>query len=257
MKSKFIFITFIGASLFLNCREKEKTDNLVQEYYGNGQLEKSFTKKGTLIIDTLKIFWPSGKLKEITVYDTNGIANGIHELYDVSGKKILSTIYTNGVPIGYNFDFYPGGNLKGKGFHLDSLQVGNTYHYDERGNVDTFLFFDFKSKILIEKQYSNDSLLRQRYTSYFIDTILTSSDKNFIRIGVILARPPHESNNLFFYKIGDNGKIYDSIPYKSINEFDSIAIKLDYNLTMIKMKCIRYDSSNQQTTLEDGAIKIK
>ena len=239
------------------CNEKKADSNLVKEFYDNGNLKRSFVKKDSLIIDTLKEFWPDGQIKEIKVFDTNGIINGIHEVFDQSGKKSFSMFYKNGFSIGYSFDYYEDGKLMGKAFHMGRNQVGNTYHFDIDGKVDAFLFFDFNSKALIEKHYAKDSLVRQRYQSYFIDTIMKSSNQHSINLGIILSRPPHESVKLKFYKINEEHKIYDSVDYISSNEFDSLRITLDSNLATIKMNCTRYDSSNRQETLEDGEIKIK
>lgn len=245
-------------SLIIACSSNAKKKEIIfKRYYLSGNLWKQGKmNRDSIVIDTLKIFWDNRKNREIRVYDSNGILNGCSFLFDSNGNKEYMVCFKDGTPTGYSYEYYSNGSLKSKSFHWGE-QVGNTYHYDLSGDVDTFSFFGFKKSSLIEKHYSSRNLIRQRYESYFIDSILPSSDREYLNIAFLIAKPPYESVELLVYKVDSIGKSYDSILLKNRDEIDSIKLKIDPLLSRVKLVCRRKDSLYNESTLEYGYIKIK
>jgi antitoxin component YwqK of YwqJK toxin-antitoxin module len=245
-------------TIIFACNSNAKKDEIVfSEYYPGGNLWKQGKmNKDSILIDTLKLFWENKKIQEIRVYDSIGILNGYSFLFDSNGNKEYMVYFKAGSPTGYTYEYYPNGSLKTKAYHWGE-QVGNTYHYDLSGNVDTFSFFGLDKSSLIEKHYSGKKLIRQRYESYFIDSILPSSDREYMNIAILSAKPPFESVELFIYKLDSSGKSYDSTMFKNRDEVDSVKIKLDPSLWQVKLYCKRVDSLYNESTIQYGYIKIK
>lgn len=251
-------LVLIPFLLLIACNDNAKKDEIIfSKYYPDGNLWKQGKmNKDSILIDTLKFFWENKKVQEIRVYDSNGVLNGYSFLFDSNGNKEWMVSFKQDKPTGYSFEFYPNGRLKSK-YYTWGKQIGNTYHYDLTGNVDTFSFFGLNKSSLIEKHYSGKKLIRQRYESYFIDSILPSSDREYMNIAILSAKPPFESVELFIYKMDSSGKSYDSIMLKNRDEVDSVKIKLDPSLSQVKLLCKRVDSLYNQSTIEYGYIKIK
>jgi len=199
IESRFLAEIKITIKLMLICLSlavadcnQRKDVRIFKAYYPFGALRKFGKIKGdSMVIDTMMTFWPNKKIQEIRVYDTNGVLNGCSYYFYPNGERQYVVCYKDDEPIGYGYEYYPNGNMKSKAYRL-STQVGNTYHYTIDGNIDTFSFFDFSTNILIEKHYTGQKLIRQAYKSYFLDTILPSSGREYLNLGFIVAKPPYE-----------------------------------------------------------------
>lgn len=254
----FRIVLWVIILLIIACSDDVKKKGIVfKEFYPNGNLHKQGKMNNdSIVIDTLRVFWENKNNREIRVYDSNGILNGYSYLFDSNGNKDYMVYFKNGMPIGYSYEYYPNGSLKSKSYHWGN-QIGNTYHYDLSGKVDTFSFFGLSKNSLIEKHYLDGNLIRQRYDSYFIDSILPSSDREYLNIAFLIAKPPYESVDLLVSKVDSIGKSYDSIMLKNRDEVDSVRLKIDPLLSQVKLVCRRKDSLSNQSTLEYGYIKIK
>jgi antitoxin component YwqK of YwqJK toxin-antitoxin module len=122
-------------------------EGLVQHFYDNGNLELEYTAKNGIPSGKVTRYWPNGDIKQIIVFDENGLPAEISEFKEMENpevvvKKPVKTIKKGPVvksfegfnPNGYNKVYNSMKELWLEGtFKQSQLWDGRVYIYDEDG----------------------------------------------------------------------------------------------------------------------------
>jgi hypothetical protein len=79
------------------------------------------------------------------------------EFFYKEGKLLLEKDYEKSGVLGTEKEYYETGKIKRKSFFVQNKYYGDTYVYDENGNVSYYLCYDFSQRIFRRKYYNGDN----------------------------------------------------------------------------------------------------
>jgi hypothetical protein len=154
-----------------------------------------------------------GTIKKKILY-TSSDKSSYRELEYNAGKTIKSMYeFTNGIPDGRTFEYYPNGNIKSAFYYTMGRLNSVARYYDENGNLTDKGLFINDSMVVKEEVFYKDDMVRVN--------VFTNHAGNFSPAGSLL----YNSNGLFG---ADNSDYYIVRSADSIPSGDSIKIFVDF-----------------------------
>jgi hypothetical protein len=79
------------------------------------------------------------------------------ELFYKDGKLLLERDYEKSGVLGIEKEYYANGKIRRTSFFVQNKYYGDTYVYDENGEVSYYLCYDFSQRIFRRKYYNGEN----------------------------------------------------------------------------------------------------
>jgi antitoxin component YwqK of YwqJK toxin-antitoxin module len=267
MLRKFILIFigfFIVAVCLTNCKNKSYKNKKYKETYDSaGKLEiTGWYIDDTVPVDTIRWFYANGNIASIEIRDDSGHLNGPVKLYYESGEFYQLSNYINDSLEGVMYKYYKNGKRLAKFFFLNNKPIGDSYWYDDDGNISLYHFIDFYGHTRnVIKWDSLGNMINNQRQRVFYDSVRSykevgNKDKEYSDyVRVIISNPPKYRTVVRIDYISRNGVLMQrdsavGVPYYFRKD------RFMDTLGTIEFSGIQYDSLTGKRLLQTNDVQL-
>jgi hypothetical protein len=229
-----------------------------EKYDSEGIKEIGFLNKDSVLVGRHNYYFPSGQLKCKENY-VLGKIDGFRENYYPNGKIQQLSFFQNGLIESWTYNFNNKGELTSKTYWLHGIQVGDTYSYYEGGNVQQYLFLDYKQRNLRIIYYDKSGMINDTFgDNLFVDSISFNKSNDSISLGILVSHPPKTKSNLKLLEFDLNGKVLKKNLLDSTASFIQVRRKIQPQLYKYNIVLDQYDSIllHKKTQVDEIILKF-